>query len=366
MLIGIDASRALRAQRTGTEAYSLHLIRALASAAPRHTLRLFVPDAPPPGLFPTAPNIQVRVIPFPRLWTHVRLSWEMLRAAPDALFVPAHVLPLAHPARSLVTVHDLGYKHFPEAHPWRQRAYLDWSTRWSARASRALLADSAATRDDLVRLYGTDPAKITVVYPGYDESLRRVDDPAALARVRAQYGIEGDYVLHVGTLHPRKNLARLIEAFGQLQDSFPGLRLVLAGARGWLAGPILERVRALGLDDRVVLPGYVAAGDLAALLSGARAYAFPSLYEGFGFPALEAQACGVPLVAARASSLPEVAGDAAIYVDPLSVDDITRGLRLALSDATLCAELVARGAQNLCRFSWARAAAEVLAVLDAL
>jgi glycosyltransferase involved in cell wall biosynthesis len=290
----------------------------------------------------------------------------MLRRPPEALFIPAHVLPLAHPPCSLVTVHDLGYLHFPEAHPWSQRAYLDWSTRWSARAASALLADSEATRADLVRLYGTDPGKITVVYPGRDESLRRVDDPAEWARVRAAYGIVGEYVLHVGTVHPRKNLARLIDAFAQLQGDFPGLRLVLAGARGWLADPILQRARTLGLADHVRLPGYVAAGDLAALLSGARVYAFPSLYEGFGFPALEAQACGVPLVAARASSLPEVAGDAAVYVDPLSVDDIARGLRLALSDATLCAELAARGAENLRRFSWARAAAEVLAVLEAL
>jgi glycosyltransferase involved in cell wall biosynthesis len=372
MLIGIDASRALRAQRTGTEAYALHLIRALAAAGGGHRLRLYLPAAPPPGLLPGPPTVEWRIIPFPRLWTHLRLSAEMLRVAPERLFVPAHVLPLVHPRNSLVTVHDLGYRHYPQAHPWRQRLYLDWSTRWSARMSRALLADSQATRDDLVRCYGADPAKITVVYPGHDETLRRVDDPAEHARVRAAYGIAGDYLLHVGTLHPRKNLARLIEAFArlradaQLRAGFPGLQLVLAGARGWLAAPILARVRELGLEGAVVFPGYVAAGDLAALLSGARAYAFPSLYEGFGFPALEAQACGVPLVAARASSLPEVAGEGAHYVDPLSVDDLARGLRDVLTREDLRAALVARGTANLARFGWARAAAQVLEVLGAM
>jgi glycosyltransferase involved in cell wall biosynthesis len=364
MIIGIDASRALRAQRTGTEAYSLHLIRALLAAAPGHRLRLYAPVPPAPGLLPDGPPAEWRVLPFPRLWTHVRLSVEMLRHPPERLFVPAHVLPLIHPRASLVTIHDLGYHYYPAAHPPAQRAYLEWSTRWSARASRALLADSRATRDDLVRLYGVDPARIHVVYPGYDETLQPVRDPAEHARVRARYGIRGDYILHAGTVHPRKNLARLIEAFAQLRGDFPELQLVLAGARGWLAEPIERQVRDLGLGGAVVLPGYVAAEDLAALLSGARAYAFPSLYEGFGFPALEAQACGVPLVAARASSLPEVAGEAALYVDPHSVADIARGLRAVLTDAGLRAELIARAPANLARFSWTRAAREVLAVLE--
>src|SRR5438045_1153741 len=152
MHIGIDASRATVARRTGTEHYARRLIQALLAIGGSRRFTLYFRDPPPAGLFPDA---QQRVIPFPRLWTHLRLSWELMaRPRPDVLFVPAHVLPLAHPLPSVVTVHDLGYRHFPGAHPARQRLYLDWSTRFSARAATHVLADSAATKRDLAHFYG--------------------------------------------------------------------------------------------------------------------------------------------------------------------------------------------------------------------
>jgi len=238
MRIGIDASRATAARRTGTENYSLHLIRALLALDGPHEFRLYFNQPPPPDLFPV--DVEQRVIPFPRLWTHVRLSWEMARQAPDLLFVPSHVLPLIHPRRSVVTVHDLGYHYYPETHTLSQNLYLRASTRFNARAAARLVADSEATRRDLMRYYGTPGDKISVVYPGRDESLAPVRDAALLAAVRERYGLRGSYLLYVGTLHPRKNLARLVQAFGALGPGGPverraGVRLPLPVRGLWPA-----------------------------------------------------------------------------------------------------------------------------------
>lgn len=358
-VIGIDASRAVALQPTGTETYSLHLIQRLLSLS-SHSLRLYFRTPPPDGLFPGA---EIRVIPFPRLWTHIRLSWEMAWRPPDLLFVPAHVLPPVHPPRSLVTVHDLGYRYFPQAHTRFQRVYLDLTTRWNARAAAHVLADSEATRSDLAAFYRIPPEKVTVAYPGYDPSLAPVRDPEVLAAVRARYGIPGDYFLYLGTLQPRKNLRRLVLAFAHL--STPTV-LVLAGRRGWLADDLPDLVRRLGLEGRVLFPGYIPAEDRAPLLSGARAFVFPSLYEGFGLPVLEAQACGCPVICSSTSSLPEVAGDGALLVPPEDISALAGAMARLEDDPGLRRELVERGFANLRRFSWERCARTVLQVMERL
>lgn len=365
MLIGIDTSRAARRLRTGTENYSYYLIRELLAAGGGHRYRLYFDQPPPPHLFPPGPW-EARVIPFPRLWTHVRLSWEVRRHTPDLLFIPAHVLPLLHPARSVVTVHDLGFRYFPQAHRLLDRWYLEWSTWYHARAAGHVIADSEATKRDLIQAYGIPPRRITVVYPGPDESLRRVEDPGAIARVRDHYGISGDYILYLGTLHPRKNLVRLVEAFALVRKrSGPRAvdsRLVLAGRKGWLYEPLFRRVAALGLEDDVVFTGYLPQAHVAPLLSGARIFAFPSLYEGFGFPVLEAMACGTPVICADSSSLPEVVGDAALLVDPDDVEAWAEALCRLLTDVELRQSLIQRGYHRLHRFSWARAAQQIVEV----
>jgi glycosyltransferase involved in cell wall biosynthesis len=369
MLIGIDASRATLARRTGTENYSLHLVRELLALDSGQRLRLYFNQAPPVDLFSGA--AEWRSIPFPRLWTHLRLSWEMVRRPPDLLFVPSHVLPLVAPRRTVVTVHDLGYHYFPRAHTLFQNLYLRWSTRYNARTASRVLADSEATRRDLVRHYGTSPDKIRVVYPGRNEALAPVTDTGLLDSVRQRYGLARDYLLYVGTLHPRKNLVRLVQAYAALLASSEPtaasearhLQLVLAGQKGWLYDSILAEVRRLGLDRRVVLTGYVPDTDLAPLLSGARVFLFPSLYEGFGFPVLEAMACGTPVICSSVSSLPEVAGDAALQVDPGDVEGLAAAMVRILHDDVLSRTLVDRGFRQIRRFSWRRCAQEVMQVL---
>jgi len=363
MHIGIDASRAAVAARTGTEWYSLQVIRRLVTLDAEDTYTLYS-RAPLPAEVPLAPpRVTARVMPFPRLWTHARLSWEMTRRPPDVLWVPAHVLPLVHPRRAVVTIHDLGYLHHPESHPALHRLYLRLSTAWSARAATHLIAVSQATKSDLVREYDVSPDKVTVVYHGVDERFRPVDDPTTLAAVRQRYGIAGPYVLYVGTLQPRKNLVRLVEAFAQILPPLVGGVLVLAGRKGWLYDAIFETVARLGLTGRVIFPGYVDAADVPSLMAGAQLFVLPSLYEGFGLPVAEALACGVPVVCANVSSLPEVAGDAALLVDPTDVDALAGAMRRALTDEPLRRDLIARGFRQAARFSWDRCAAETLAVL---
>lgn len=358
MLIGIDASRAVAVQPTGTEVYSRRLIRALLALESRHHFRLYFRAPPAADDFPGA---ELRLIPFPRLWTHLRLSWEMACHPPDALFVPAHVLPPIHPRASIVTVHDLGYLHFPETHPRLQRLYLDLSTRWNARAATHILTDSAATKADLVAHYAIPPEKITVAYPGYDESLAPVRDPVAIETAKMRYAITGDYFLYLGTLQPRKNLARLVNAFVSLESP---MTLVIAGKKGWLYDDLFAQARRMPSAGRVLFPGYIADEDKPALLSGALAFVFPSLYEGFGLPVLEAQACGCPVITSATSSLPEVAGDAALLVDPTDTAAIAAAMERVAGDPALRETMIQRGFANVRRFSWVACARTVLSVIE--
>jgi glycosyltransferase involved in cell wall biosynthesis len=264
----------------------------------------------------------------------------------------------------VATIHDLGYRYFPQAHTRRQVAYLNWSTRHNGRRAKRVIADSEATKLDLVKCYDLDETKIQVVYPGYDPALGPVRDGEHMTAVQHKYGIDPPYLLYLGTLQPRKNLVRLVEAFAALPDN--GHQLVLAGGMGWRAEPILAAIEALetAVRQRLLLPGYIADGDKAALISGATALLYPSLYEGFGFPVLEANACGTPVICSNASSLPEVAGDAALLVDPLDVPAITAAIARLLTNETLQEELIRKGFENVQRFNWHKMANELLDVFE--
>lgn len=361
MLIGIDASRSVTPQRTGTEAYAYFLIRSLISQTKGsdHKLRLYFNQPPPPDLFEDEPHVEFRVMPFARLWTHIRLARELQQSPPDVFFTPAHVIPFAYRGVSVATVHDLGYHYFPEAHTASQTVYLKLSTRANCHLARQIITDSAVTKVDLVRFYGTDPAKINIVYPGLDPQIERVEDRQLIASACAAYGIQKPYLLYIGTLQPRKNLVRLVQAFAA--SGLPH-QLVLGGKAGWQTESLFEEIASLEgpVRERVLLPGYIAERDKAALLSGAEALVFPSLYEGFGFPALEAQVCGTPVLAADSSSLPEITAGGALLVDALDVGEIAYGMRRIVRNSDLRGEIVARGYDNVRRFNWDTTAETVL------
>jgi glycosyltransferase involved in cell wall biosynthesis len=364
MLIGIDASRTTAGRRTGTEGYAYQLIQAIIPLAEEqgHQIRLYF-NRPPIDNFRSTPNAENVAIPFPRLWTHIRLAWELHRRPPDVFFTPAHVIPFTYRRPCVATVHDLGYHHFPLAHTLPQVFYLRWSTRHNARRGRRVIADSEATKEDLIRFDHIDPGKIEVIYPGADPGMRPVLDRQQIAAVCEKYGISSPYLLYLGTLQPRKNLARLVEAF-----TASGLeeRLVLAGQRGWMANSLLTLIQNQepATRKRIVTPGFIAYEDKAALISGAQALLLPSLYEGFGFPVLEGNACGTPVLCSNTSSLPEVAGDAALFVDPLDAAELAAALRQIVDDDSLRQELKQAGLKNVQRFTWQRAATDVLHTLE--
>ncbi|MCB9161733.1 MAG: glycosyltransferase family 4 protein [Caldilineaceae bacterium] len=376
MIIGVDASRLTRAQRTGTERYSLEIVRhlLLQPAARRHQWRLYTPTpfdvAHDLSLPVTAcANVDVAVLPARRLWTHRALARAVVTQPPDVLFVPAHVIPYVQPRRrlppSVVTLHDLGYHFFPQQHTWRQRLYLEWSTRWSARAATRVIAVSRATADDLVKIYAVAPDKIDVVHeaaprgglPGSPQGISRQQSASkGFREVRP-------YALFLGTLQPRKNLHRILDAFARIHAQVDW-DLVLAGAPGWHSDGILRHAAQLDLGDRLRFTGYVPDDVATALMHGARFFCFPSLYEGFGLPVLEAQAQGVPVMTSTNSSLPEIAGDAALLVDPTDVDAIAQAMLRLATDEALRTRLIAAGHENVQRFSWEKAAQETLVVLE--
>ncbi|MGJ3237459.1 MAG: glycosyltransferase family 4 protein [Anaerolineae bacterium] len=360
MRIAIDASRTTVERMTGTEHYAKqiiwHLIEHNANRVMPHQLDLYFRDIPAPDLFPTFDFIHQHVIPFPRMWTHLRFAWALWQTRPDVTFVPAHTLPYALPGHAVVTVHDLGYKHFPEAHPASQLRYLDWSTCHSAKRATRILADSQATADDLQHFYHIPSEKITVVYPGVDPP---TDKPGW--ELYSKYQIPLTYFLFIGTLQPRKNIERIVQAFDMWQHANPdkSIGLVLAGKPGWL----FDEAWVQDVEN-VHITGYIDEADKGALLRQATGLLFPSLYEGFGFPVLEAMHMSTAVIASNSSSLPELVGDAGILVDPLSVPEIAASLDVLANNELLRRKLEIKGMMQARQFTWERAAQQTLTLLE--
>lgn len=361
--IAIDYTAALE-QGGGIGRYTRELVAALARQDDRTDYRLFaagqraddLPDAPGPNFAWKPTRLSSEWLA--RLWHRARLPLpvETWTGPVDLLHAPDFTLPpVRRGTRTLLTVHDLSFVRAPEAAAPGLRAYLNRVVPRSVARADHVLADSEATRQDLIDLYGTPPEKISVLYSGVEERFRPVSDVEALRAVRARYGLgKGPFILSVGTVQPRKNYGRLVEAFQRLDGH--DLTLAIAGGKGWLDDPLYGQIEALGLGERVRLLGFVDDADLPALYSAARVFAFPSLYEGFGLPPLEAMACGVPVVASRASSLPEVVGEAGLLVDPLDVEALADALRRALEDEDLRRALISRGLAQARRFSWGESA----------
>lgn len=361
--VAIDYTAAL-IQGGGIGRYARELIRALARLDNQTDYRLFVAGQRADDLsVPPGPNFSWRPARlssewFARLWHRARVPVPVERwtGPVGVVHAPDFTLPpTRRSTRTLLTVHDLSFVRAPETAAPRLRAYLGRVVPRSVARADHVLADSEATRQDLIELYGTPADKISVLYSGVNERFRPVADELVLKEVRRRYGIgEGPYILSVGTVQPRKNYGRLAEALHRLGR--PDIRLVIAGGRGWLEDALYTQIAALGLEERVKFTGFVADEDLPALYSGACVFAFPSLYEGFGLPPLEAMACGVPVVASNTSSVPEVVGDAALVVDPYDVGALAEALEHLLDSEALRSILTARGRERARQFSWAAAA----------
>jgi glycosyltransferase involved in cell wall biosynthesis len=288
------------------------------------------------------------------------LPVELLRVRPDVLHSPDFIPPLRRSCRSVITVHDLGFLHYPCTLTGASRRYYSQIGR-AVRSADRIIAVSECTRDDLLKLVQADPDKIDVVLEAADPSFTPVESEAALAAARRRLGVERPYLLFVGSFEPRKNLVRLLEAFARVRRELD-VQLVLVGRRGWLDEPIFRRLAELDLESQVRVVDAIPNAEMPPVYGAAALLAFPSLYEGFGLPPLEAMACGCPVVASDRASLPEVIGDAGLLVPAEDVDALAEAMLKVLSDAALRAQLVQRGLARARRFSWDRAASESLAI----
>lgn len=370
MRIGIDYTPAIN-QGEGIGRYARAVVNALAEADSENSyVLLHARSRKEADQSPLAghPNFVYASLPLSEramtvLWHRLGLPLpvEFFTGPVDLFHAPDFVLPPIRTAASILTVHDLSFLLYPEYTDKNLVAYLEKVVPESVHRADLVLADSQNTKNDMVCLIDADPGKIEVVYLGVEERFRRVQDDEELAQVKGRYGLSSPFVLTVGTVQPRKNLARLMAAFKQVVSAMNiPYELLVVGRKGWLAEPIYSEVEELGLGGRVRFLGSVHEADLPALYNLASLFVFPSLYEGFGLPPLEAMACGTPVVASNASSLPEVVGGAALMVDPKDTDALSAAMISALTQPELRRQLTEKGLTRAKTFQWRHTAERLL------
>ena len=366
MRIGIDA-HSVGTKLGGNESYAVNLIEALAQIDSVNHYTIYVTTSEARDRFTDRwSNFKVRsTLPHtPLIRIPISLSAELRKHPVDVLHVQFTAPPFC-PCPVVVSIHDLSFEHLPETFKRRSRTQLRLTVRHSARRATRILSLSEHTRRDIIETYRIDAEKVSAIPLAAAEHFGPVNDNRELQRVRHNYGIAGDYILCVGSIQPRKNLARLIRAYALLRgnssaDKLP--KLVLVGKCAWLYDETLRTLEKAGVKDTVVVTGYVPESDLPALYSGALCFVYPSYFEGFGLPPLEAMKCGAPVIVGDRTSLPEVVGDAALSVDPFDIEAIAAAITRLVNNSTLRHELSVRGQERARMFSWQHTARETLKV----
>jgi glycosyltransferase involved in cell wall biosynthesis len=423
MIIGIDASRANRTHKSGTEWYSYYLIKYFAQLDKDNQFILytdqplsadladltnldcasgqagkdeFIPQYDQDGyqiIKSPHDNFKAKVLrwPFSYFWTLGRLSLWMILHKPDVLFVPAHGLPLIRPKRTVNTIHDIAFKREaelyeenklgPESGPGKRLLnsliriftfnkyganstdYLNWSTAYSLKNSSKIITVSQFTRDEIIKLYRCAEKKITVIHNGFNNLLfKKIDDRDKIAAVLNKYGIPRPYLLYIGRLEKKKNTPLFLEAFVELKHRHRELaeKLVLIGDASFGFDEIKYIIHEFGLVNDVVMPGWANEEDIPYIINGATAYVLPSLHEGFGITILQSLACGVPTASSDIPVLREVAGEAAVYFDPHDKEEMARAMERVITDSNLRQDLIAKGLKRAKDFSWEKCARETL------
>jgi glycosyltransferase involved in cell wall biosynthesis len=352
----------------GISRYVRNLLAALRERRDAVRFELFLGDHRVPPELAAAPGFRLHLSRWPTarpavriLWEQTALPWLAARLRLDVLHGLGYALPVASRVPAIVTVYDLSFLTHPKAHTRISRSYLRLMAPWAARRARLVLTISEHSRREIVRWLGIPAERVRVVYPGVEPVFRPLD-PATVAAFRAAQHLDGPWALFVGTLEPRKNVERLLEALATVRRSGQPLRLLIAGAPGWGRERLRERCGALGLGDAVRFTGYLPGPDLPLWYNAVDIFVYPSLYEGFGLPPLEAMACGTPVISSNAASLPEVVGDAGLLVEPTDVDALADALRTLVGEPCLRAELRRRGLARAAGFAWGRAAEQTLAL----
>ena len=359
MIVGFDATT-LNGNLSGVGYYTARLMESLANGAGEGTLDRIVALSNRAVALPEGGRIQAwdaDRLPVRSLWMQVVLPGILRRLRPDLVHYTNYLAPVAAGVPYVVSVHDMTLSVVPECHTLKKRLLTARLLPLVARRARLVLTPSRSTRDDVVRLLGIDPARVRVIPYAASPRFR----PAGRDDAPPRAAGEDPYFLYVGTLEPRKNLARALRAFAKVSRRLPAHRFVIVGQRGWKYGEILREAVRADCPGRVVLTGYVPESELPALYAHATAFVYPSLYEGFGLPVVEAMACGTPILTSRSSSLREIAEGAALLVDPRDEGEISRGLECLAADEGLRAELRRRGLERAAEYSWDRTGRETVA-----
>jgi len=348
MIIGIDASRAFIQNRTGIEEYSYQVIKNLMDVLKDHQVVLYVRKNQKAD-FELPNNWKVKVIRWSYLWTQIGLSLELLFHPIDALFIPAHTVPLIHPKNTMVTIHGLEYEFCPKAYSFWERVYMRLVIKNSVKWAKKIIAVSENTKKDLVDLYKVSERKITVVYEGtnsnQNENIKNKNDL---------------YLLFIGRLEERKNVLGIIEVFEILKEKYKiPHKLILGGNQGYGCDSIKLKVENSKFKEEIIFKGFIKEEEKFELLKKAEIFLFPSFYEGFGLPILEAQSAGIPVVTSNVSSMPEIAGSSAILADPNKPEEIAEVAFRLISDEKLKNDIIKRGFENVGRFNWNKCAEEI-------
>lgn len=405
MLIGIDASRANRDFKTGTEWYSYYLIINLINIDKKNKYILYSDNPLNEDFFNTLnlsenKNVQVKVLswPFKYFWTMGRLSLEMIFNRPDVLFVPAHSLPLFFPKKTINTIHDIAFlsndciynqeisqnssfssdrilnffvKFFTFGrYCFKFTDHLKWSTKMALNKAKKIIAVSKATKNDILKNYKkTNPDKIKVIYNGFNDKLYRlINDDDKKLEVLKKYGINTPFLLYVGRMEKKKNIYNLIEGFSIFKENNKDSeeKLVLIGSAGFGYDEMKYIIEELGMENNVVILGWVEEEDLPYIFNKADAFIFPSLYEGFGIPVIQAMACGTPTILSNIDVLYEIAKDQALFFDRFDPIDLAKKIQQLLNDQELRNNLIIKGLEYSKNFSWEKCAQETLAEINSL
>ena len=366
--IAIDA-HTVGTKLGGNESYAVNLIEALAAIDSANQYTIYITTNEARERFNNRwPNFKVRsTLPHtPLIRIPLTLSAELRKNPVDVLHVQFTAPPFC-PCPVVVSIHDLSFEHLPQTFNRRSRTQLKLTVRHSARRAARILSLSEHTRRDIIETYNIAPQRVTAIPLAAPDHFGPIMDNRELQRVRHNYGIDGDYILSVGSIQPRKNLARLVRAYASLRESGSAdklPKLVLVGKCAWLYDETLRALDETNIKDAVVLTGYVPETDLPALYSGALCFVYPSYFEGFGLPPLEAMKCGAAVIVGNRTSLPEVVGDAALAVDPFDVEAIAGALKKVVNDSALRTILSVKGQERAREFNWRETARKTLAVYE--
>ena len=376
MTIGIDIRVLGSPQKSGVQEYTEQLLAHLLPLDPAIQYNLFYSSyshSLPQYSWLSLPNVHLLQAKIPNRGIFYAARFfnapkiDRLLGGVDVFFSPHFFLaPLSAVCRRVTTFHDLSFERFPEFFSWRKRLWhrLEMRPQWQAKFSDRIIAVSESTKHDLVELYGIDPAKIEVIYSGIAPQCKPLDEQA-LDEFRKLSGLPRRFILSVGTLEPRKNTLGLIRAFEQVCDTsgYDDVQLVIAGPRGWLYDDIFAAVQRSSYRQRIRFVDEMDDSQRAYYYGAASVFVYPSFFEGFGLPVVEAMACKVPVIASHTSSLPEVAGDGALLVDPYDIGSLAQAIMMVLSDERLRNKLVQNGSWRAASFSWEKAAQQTLNVL---